>query len=136
MVSNLCNPRYLKKAQSDKPCLYEIPYDTSDPANRFAPDREETMTLDNEIQMKTTQFARKRDSNVFRKEREQYHEIQDLKAQMQDKNIAISELKKLIEMFKRKGVDTNFEQPSILGKPPVTFNRNQTVVKHPTAYKC
>ncbi|GJT69130.1 hypothetical protein Tco_1028416 [Tanacetum coccineum] len=27
---------------------------------------------------------------------------------MQDKNIAISELKKLIEMFKRKGVDTNF----------------------------
>ncbi|GJY75273.1 hypothetical protein Tco_0480389 [Tanacetum coccineum] len=41
------NPRYLKKAQSEKPCLYEIPYDTSDPANRFAPDREETMTLDN-----------------------------------------------------------------------------------------
>nr|GEW97172.1 retrovirus-related Pol polyprotein from transposon TNT 1-94 [Tanacetum cinerariifolium] len=28
--------------------------------------------------------------NVFRKEREQYFEIQDLKAQMQDKNIAIS----------------------------------------------
>ncbi|GJS47025.1 retrovirus-related pol polyprotein from transposon TNT 1-94 [Tanacetum coccineum] len=42
------NPRYLKKAQSEKPCLYEIPFDTSDPANRFAPDREETMTLDNE----------------------------------------------------------------------------------------
>ncbi|GJV17248.1 retrovirus-related pol polyprotein from transposon TNT 1-94 [Tanacetum coccineum] len=39
------NPRYLKKAQSEKPCLYEIPFDTSDPANRFAPDREETMTL-------------------------------------------------------------------------------------------
>ncbi|GJX93706.1 hypothetical protein Tco_0348292 [Tanacetum coccineum] len=46
------NPRYLKKAQSDKPCLYEIPYDTSDPANRFAPDREETMTLDNESRSK------------------------------------------------------------------------------------
>ncbi|GKF94796.1 hypothetical protein Tco_0284496, partial [Tanacetum coccineum] len=29
-------------------CLYEIPYDTSDPDNRFAPDKEETMTLDNE----------------------------------------------------------------------------------------
>ncbi|GJT23625.1 retrovirus-related pol polyprotein from transposon TNT 1-94 [Tanacetum coccineum] len=41
------NPRYLKKAQSEKPRLYEIPYDTSDPANRFAPEREETMTLDN-----------------------------------------------------------------------------------------
>ncbi|GJV98161.1 hypothetical protein Tco_1553413 [Tanacetum coccineum] len=42
----------IKKAQSDKPCLYEIPYDTSDPANRFAPDREETMTLDNESRSK------------------------------------------------------------------------------------
>ncbi|GJY44202.1 retrovirus-related pol polyprotein from transposon TNT 1-94 [Tanacetum coccineum] len=46
------NPRYLKKAQSEKPCLYEIPYDTSDPANRFAPEREETMTLDNESRSK------------------------------------------------------------------------------------
>ncbi|GJW41174.1 hypothetical protein Tco_0067019 [Tanacetum coccineum] len=35
-------------------------------------------------------------SIVFRKEREQYHEIQDLKAQMQDKNMVINELKKLI----------------------------------------
>ncbi|GJY86936.1 retrovirus-related pol polyprotein from transposon TNT 1-94, partial [Tanacetum coccineum] len=46
------NPRYLKKAQSEKPCLYEIPYDTSDPANRFAPEREETMTLENESRSK------------------------------------------------------------------------------------
>ncbi|GKB75660.1 hypothetical protein Tco_0942555, partial [Tanacetum coccineum] len=29
----------------EKPSLYEIPYDTSDPANRFIPDREETLTL-------------------------------------------------------------------------------------------
>ncbi|GJV92545.1 hypothetical protein Tco_1540358 [Tanacetum coccineum] len=42
------NPMYLKKAQSEKPCLYEIPYDISDPANRFVPDREETMTLEKE----------------------------------------------------------------------------------------
>ncbi|GJT23028.1 hypothetical protein Tco_0892965 [Tanacetum coccineum] len=41
-----------QKAQSEKPCLYEIPYDTSDPANRFAPEREETMTLDNESRSK------------------------------------------------------------------------------------
>nr|GEY45304.1 hypothetical protein [Tanacetum cinerariifolium] len=34
-------------------------------------------------------------SNVFQKEREQYIKIQDLKAQVQDKNISISELKKL-----------------------------------------
>nr|GEW26210.1 hypothetical protein [Tanacetum cinerariifolium] len=51
--------------------------------------------------------------NVFRKEREQYFEIPDLKAQMQDKNIAISELKKLIEKGKGKYVDTKFDRPSV-----------------------
>nr|GEV63455.1 hypothetical protein [Tanacetum cinerariifolium] len=40
------NPMYLKKAQSENPCLYEIPYDTSDLANRFAPNREETFTFE------------------------------------------------------------------------------------------
>ncbi|GJZ22875.1 hypothetical protein Tco_0559914 [Tanacetum coccineum] len=44
--STFANPKYLKKAQSDKPRLYEIPYDTSDPANRFCPDGEETVTLE------------------------------------------------------------------------------------------
>ncbi|GJY95334.1 hypothetical protein Tco_0511695 [Tanacetum coccineum] len=45
-------PMYLKKAQSEKPCLYEIPYDTSDPANRFVPDREETLTFEKESRSK------------------------------------------------------------------------------------
>ncbi|GJZ17791.1 hypothetical protein Tco_0553914 [Tanacetum coccineum] len=46
------NPMYLKKAQSEKPCLYEIPYDTSDLANRFTPDREETLTLEQKSRSK------------------------------------------------------------------------------------
>ncbi|GKC84200.1 hypothetical protein Tco_1139917, partial [Tanacetum coccineum] len=60
---------------------------------------------------------------------------QYLKAQLQDKNIAISKLKKLIENMKYKGVDTNFEKPSILGKPPLQPLRNQPVVRQPTAFK-
>ncbi|GJV48031.1 hypothetical protein Tco_1438243 [Tanacetum coccineum] len=51
------------------------------------------------------------------KEREQYFEIQDLKAQLQDKNIAISELKKLIEKCKGKYVDTKFDKPSVVRQP-------------------
>ncbi|GJU30502.1 hypothetical protein Tco_1174091 [Tanacetum coccineum] len=39
------NPMYLKKTQSEKPYMYEIPYDTSDLANKFTPDRKETLTL-------------------------------------------------------------------------------------------
>ncbi|GJT85011.1 hypothetical protein Tco_1066728 [Tanacetum coccineum] len=46
------NPMYLKKAQYEKPCLYEIPHDQSDPANRLVPDREETLTLEKESRSK------------------------------------------------------------------------------------
>ncbi|GJY68463.1 retrovirus-related pol polyprotein from transposon TNT 1-94 [Tanacetum coccineum] len=46
------NPMYLKKAQAEKPCLYEILYDTSDLANIFTLDWEETMTLEKESRSK------------------------------------------------------------------------------------
>nr|GFB62502.1 hypothetical protein [Tanacetum cinerariifolium] len=49
--------------------------------------------------------------------RERYFEIQDLKAQLQDKGIAISELKKLIEKLKGKSVDTKFEKSSVIRQP-------------------
>nr|GFC18519.1 hypothetical protein [Tanacetum cinerariifolium] len=42
----------------------------------------------------------------FCKEREQYFEIKDLKGQLQDKDIVISELKKLVDKIKGKFVDT------------------------------
>ncbi|GJW03221.1 hypothetical protein Tco_1562077 [Tanacetum coccineum] len=50
--STFANPKYLKKSQSDKPRLYEIPYDTSDPANKFCPNGEETVTLEKESRSK------------------------------------------------------------------------------------
>nr|GFC37259.1 integrase, catalytic region, zinc finger, CCHC-type, peptidase aspartic, catalytic [Tanacetum cinerariifolium] len=40
-----------------------------------------------------------------------------LKAQLQDKSIAISELKKLIEKLKGKSVDTKFEKSSVIRQP-------------------
>ncbi|GKB41001.1 hypothetical protein Tco_0885943 [Tanacetum coccineum] len=46
------NRMYLKKAQSKKPCLYEIPYDTSNLANIFVLDREEILTLEQENRSK------------------------------------------------------------------------------------
>ncbi|GJV03018.1 hypothetical protein Tco_1336587 [Tanacetum coccineum] len=47
----------------------------------------------------------------------------------------VARLKKLIEKNKVKGVDTNFEKQSILGKLPLQPIRNQPVVRQPTAYK-
>nr|GEW06515.1 hypothetical protein [Tanacetum cinerariifolium] len=68
-------------------------------------------------QMKNDTFCKEKASNVFQKEREQYFKIQDLKAQLQDKNIAISELKKLIEKCKEKSVENKFDKPSVVRQP-------------------
>nr|GEU53432.1 retrovirus-related Pol polyprotein from transposon TNT 1-94 [Tanacetum cinerariifolium] len=43
--------------------------------------------------------------------------MQDFKAQLQDKNIATSELKKLTEKGKGKYVETKFDKPSIVRQP-------------------
>ncbi|GKE60376.1 hypothetical protein Tco_1510743 [Tanacetum coccineum] len=64
--------------------------------------------------IKNDKSFKENQSNVFLKEREQYFKIQDLKAQLQDKGIAISELKKLIEMMKGKSVETKFEKSSVI----------------------
>nr|GEY13895.1 integrase, catalytic region, zinc finger, CCHC-type, peptidase aspartic, catalytic [Tanacetum cinerariifolium] len=42
------NPRYLKQAHSEIPCLYAFPYDQSTHANRLIPDGEETLALERE----------------------------------------------------------------------------------------
>ncbi|GKE04963.1 hypothetical protein Tco_1396981 [Tanacetum coccineum] len=60
--------------------------------------------------MKNDTVSKEKASNVFLNEREQYFEIQDLKAQLQDQDIAIR-------------------------KPPLQPIRNQPVVRQPTAYK-
>ncbi|GJU73523.1 hypothetical protein Tco_1264928 [Tanacetum coccineum] len=67
--------------------------------------------------MKNDTVCKEKASNVFLKEREQYFEIQDLKAQVQDKNIAISELKKPIEKCKGKSMETKFDKPSVVRQP-------------------
>nr|GEV85256.1 reverse transcriptase domain-containing protein [Tanacetum cinerariifolium] len=46
------NPRYLKQAQSEVPCLYAFPYDQYTHANRFILDREETLALERESRFK------------------------------------------------------------------------------------
>ncbi|GJW38075.1 hypothetical protein Tco_0063920 [Tanacetum coccineum] len=85
-------------------------------------------------QLKNNSVCKETGSNVFRKEREQYHEIQDLKAQMQDKNIAISELKKLIENCKGKSVETQFDKPSVVRQPNAQRIPKPSVLGKPTPF--
>nr|GEY76993.1 Gag-Pol polyprotein [Tanacetum cinerariifolium] len=70
----------------------------------------------------------------FCKEREQYFEIQDLKAQLQDKGIVISDLKKLIEKLKGKSEDTKFEKSSIIRQPNAFKSQRPSVLGKPTTF--
>ncbi|GJU24853.1 hypothetical protein Tco_1163474 [Tanacetum coccineum] len=83
-------------------------------------------------QRKNNSVCKENGSNVFRKEREQYHEIQDLKAQKQDKNIAISELKKLIEKYKGKSMENQFDKPFVVRQPNAQRIPKPLVLGKPT----
>ncbi|GJU13795.1 integrase, catalytic region, zinc finger, CCHC-type containing protein [Tanacetum coccineum] len=58
----------------------------------------------------------------------------DLKAQMQDKNIAISELKKHIEKCKGKSVETQFDKPSVVRQPNAQRIPKPSVLGKPTPF--
>nr|GFB83680.1 hypothetical protein [Tanacetum cinerariifolium] len=59
---------------------------------------------------------------------------QDLKAQLQDKGIVISELKKLIEKLKGKSVDTKFEKSSVIRQPNAFKSQRPSVMGKPTTF--
>nr|GFC24302.1 ribonuclease H-like domain-containing protein [Tanacetum cinerariifolium] len=73
-------------------------------------------------------------SNNFCKEREQYFKIQDLKAHLQDKSIAISELKKLIEKMKGKSVDSKIEKSSVIQQPNAFKSSRPSILGKPTTF--
>nr|GEU68910.1 hypothetical protein [Tanacetum cinerariifolium] len=73
-------------------------------------------------------------SKEFCKEREQYFEIQYLKAQVQDKGIAISELKKLIEKPKGKSVETKFEKTSVIRQANAFKSQRPSILGKPTIF--
>nr|GEV30674.1 reverse transcriptase domain-containing protein [Tanacetum cinerariifolium] len=84
--------------------------------------------------IKTEMLFKVNKTKDFCKEREQYFEIQDLKAQFQDKSIVISELKKLIEKLKGKSVDTKFEKSSVIRQPNAFKSQRPSVLGKPTTF--
>nr|GEV97095.1 hypothetical protein [Tanacetum cinerariifolium] len=52
------NPRYLKQAQSEIPCLYAFLYDQNTHANRLIPDEEETLAIERESRSKLNKDSR------------------------------------------------------------------------------
>ncbi|GJV06313.1 hypothetical protein Tco_1343969 [Tanacetum coccineum] len=149
--STFANPKYLKIAKSEKPCLYKIPYDTSDHANRFCPNGEETMTLEKESRSKlnkdtvkpydytyqnTLYEIFKPPSKTYLDQLECAKEVRKtiFESLNEDKNIAISELKKLIEKCKGKFVETQFDKPSVVRQPNAQRILKPSVLGKPTPF--
>ncbi|GJZ91667.1 hypothetical protein Tco_0663594 [Tanacetum coccineum] len=84
--------------------------------------------------IKNDKSFKENQSNIFLKEHEQYFEIQDLKAQLQDKGIAISELKKLIEKMKGKYLETKFEKSSVIRQLNAFKSQRQLVLGKPAIF--
>nr|GEV38893.1 hypothetical protein [Tanacetum cinerariifolium] len=84
--------------------------------------------------IKNDKSFKENQSKEFRKEREQYFEIQDMKAKLQDKGIAITELKKLIEKLKGKSVDTKFEKSSVIRQPNAFKSQRPSILGKPTIF--
>nr|GEW34642.1 hypothetical protein [Tanacetum cinerariifolium] len=59
---------------------------------------------------------------------------EELKAQLQDKGIVISELKKLIEKLKGKSVDTKFEKSSFIRQANAFKSQRPSVLGKPTTF--
>ncbi|GJR43852.1 hypothetical protein Tco_1311955 [Tanacetum coccineum] len=83
---------------------------------------------------KTNQLMLK-DLKKFQDELEKRHDVNYMskvelkwKAQLQDKDIAISELKKLIEKMKGKSVETKFEKPSVIRHPNAFKSQRSSVL--------
>nr|GEZ00318.1 integrase, catalytic region, zinc finger, CCHC-type, peptidase aspartic, catalytic [Tanacetum cinerariifolium] len=116
------NPRYLKQAQSKIPCLYAFLYDQSTHENRLIPDGEETLALERESRSK------------LNKDLVLPYDYTTLNSQLQNKNIAISELKKLIEKGKGKYVDTKFDKPSVVRQPNAQRIPKPSVLGNPDPF--
>nr|GEX63906.1 high-affinity nitrate transporter 3.1-like [Tanacetum cinerariifolium] len=143
------NPRYLKQAQSEIPCLYALPYVQSTHANRIITDGEETLALERErtclmpLALKTQNDnfifvhelkqemhadlkyveSLEKEIDELKSDKAEFSNMYDmilqeyLKAQIQDEDIAISELKKLIEKGKGNSVETKFDKLFVVRQP-------------------
>nr|GEZ44218.1 hypothetical protein [Tanacetum cinerariifolium] len=147
MLNNKCRtsfakPEFLKKAQRTNPRLYDIEEMVAD-LRYFNSLELEVDSLKSQLETQKTQFL----NEIDRLLREYYYvdhmnEIlgvyteldKDLKAQLQDKGIVISELKKLIAKLKGKYVDTKVEKSSVIRQPNAFKSHRPSILGKPTIF--
>ncbi|GJV65390.1 integrase, catalytic region, zinc finger, CCHC-type containing protein [Tanacetum coccineum] len=94
----------LKKFQDELDRYHDVNYASKVEIERAKAKGELVSQNQCQEQIKNDKAWKQKESSSFKKLNDKFFEIQDLKAQLQDKNIAISELKKLIEKMKGKSL--------------------------------
>nr|GEV93437.1 putative ribonuclease H-like domain-containing protein [Tanacetum cinerariifolium] len=134
------NPMYLKKAQSDKPCLYEIPNDQSGPSNRLVLDKEETLTLERErVIHKTINRPQLRSTQMKDKVVPNNSQVKDKKTDVEE-HLRISSIsnktkgieflnKPLHAFFKEEGIEYQTSTPQIPEQNGIIKRQNRTLVE-------
>ncbi|GKA33345.1 hypothetical protein Tco_0719712 [Tanacetum coccineum] len=107
-------------------CILKGPYTPSIVTTPDVPVTEDSLAVPAQTTVETVMNMTPENRAHFESKKEAFHfdmtgigdkYTQHLKAQLQDKNIAISELKKLIEKCKGKSMDTKFDKPSVVRQP-------------------
>ncbi|GJY34687.1 retrovirus-related pol polyprotein from transposon TNT 1-94 [Tanacetum coccineum] len=147
--TSFVKPEFLKKAQRENPRLYDKGFYNDNLALMLAPESDESIHLAQESQSKLSDLIKPFDYKqlnslyyLFIPEREKSAEQRsfskksklNLKAQLQDKNIAISELKKLTEKLKGKSVETKFEKSLVIRQPNAFKSQRQSILGKPTPF--
>nr|GEZ99866.1 retrovirus-related Pol polyprotein from transposon TNT 1-94 [Tanacetum cinerariifolium] len=122
------NPKYLKQAQSEIPCLYAFPYDQSTHANRLILDGEETLALERENALDELQclylhkvkecdcLAQKLSKQTESVSKKVHTELLQRFAKVEKHSIS---LEIALQKCKEQGkfVDTKFDRPSVVRQP-------------------
>nr|GEV42741.1 hypothetical protein [Tanacetum cinerariifolium] len=95
---------------------------------------QETISIMSQQKEAQIKFYKTREDNELDKVIALENKVKDLKAQLQDKGIVISELKKLIEKLKGKSVNTKFEKSSDIRQPNAFKSQRPSILGKPTTF--
>nr|GEU57142.1 hypothetical protein [Tanacetum cinerariifolium] len=138
---------FLKKAQRANPRLYDIGCYNDNLALMLAPESDEVIRLEKESRSKLNSLRSQLETHktqflneIDRLSREYYyadhmHAFLGVYTELdEDKGIAISELKKLIEKMKENSVDTKSGKSTVVRQPNAFKSQRQSVLRKPSVF--
>nr|GEZ96406.1 hypothetical protein [Tanacetum cinerariifolium] len=148
------NPRYVKQAQSEIPCLYAFPYDQSTHANKLIPDGDETLALERESRSKLNKDSvRPYDYTTLNSLYENFkpptHEleiqlyVESLEKEIDELKSDKAEFSNMYDMIlqecvsnegKGKSVETKCDKPSVVRQPNAQRIPKPSVLGKPTPF--